>query len=350
MEAGAAILDAVPSHPHSHDGNVTKKRPTRHGVPELSERSARRVVREMSGYLGSYDPPLEKLDVPSQAVAHVLWGWWRWVIEQGLVVVEAKSPRRVAAVSPLVRSVGEHADLMVWLAATRDEGLQALHRQREQWQRQLWEDYEDAVGHGPAETPKPVGPAPPASATARRLDQELKDIQQRIGSFDGMVPYYVYRSTSDRVHANLGTARAYAPVDEDGIGRLNPGPDPESIETYRAAAVLDVALRCCQAAMVFKREVRDPGLDDQVSAWLGVLGIQDALPTRRQTAAEPPAVNVERLAGEAVTKVQRMQPDLIALSKHGHQCGTELASGIRRLISALDKLSNLLAPVEGSKS
>lgn len=338
----------MPSSPAGQDGNVTENGTTTQAAPELNERSARRLVHDISGYLRSYDPPLEKLDLDSQAVAHVLWGWWRWLSEQGLVVVEAKSARRVAAVSPLVRSVAEHADLMVWLAATRDEGLHALHRQREQWQRQLWEDYEDAVGHGSG-IPKPVGPAPPPSVTASRLDQELKDIQQRIGSFDGMVPYYVYRSASDRVHANLGTARAYAPVDDGGLGRLNSDPDPDRIDTYRAAAVLDVALRCCQAAMVFKREVRDPRLDSQVGGWLGVLGIDDALPTRRPTAARPAATNVERLASEAVTKVQRMQPELVAVCEHGHQRGAEVATGIRRLISALDKLANLLAPIGGSE-
>ena len=328
---------------------MTENDTTTHGFPEPNERSAGRVVREINAYLRSYSPPLEKLDVDSQAVAHVLWGWWRWLSEQGLVVVEAKSPRRVAAVSPLVRSVGEHADLMVWLAATRDEGLQALYRHREQWQRQLWEDYEGAVGQGPAGIPKPVGPAPQTSTTASRLDQELKDIQQRIGSFDGMVPYYVYRSTSDRVHANLATARAYAPVDDDGLGRLDPDPDTHAIGTYRADAVLDVALRCCQAAMVFKREVHDSRLDSQVSGWLGALGIEDTLPTRRQSAARPAANNVERLASEALTKFQRMQSGLAALSEHGHQRGAEVAPVLRRLISALDKLDNLLDPVDGSE-
>jgi len=329
---------------------VTENDATTQGVAERNERSARRLVRDISGYLRSYDPPLEKLDVHSQAIVHVLWGWWRWLSEQALVIVEAKSPRRVAAVSPLVRSVGEHADLMVWLAATRDEGLEAIHRQREQWQRQLWDDYEDAIGHGPDGIARPVRPTPQTSATASRLDQELKNIQQRIGSFDGMVPYYVYRSTSDRVHANLGTARAYAPVADDGLGLLLPEPDPHRIETVRAAAVLDVAVRCCQAAMVFKREVRDPSLDNHVSGWLGVLGIDDVLPTRWQTGSNPATNNVERLAGEAVTKFQRIQPELVALSEQGQQRGTEVANGIRRLIGALDKLANVLAPVDGSES
>jgi len=324
---------------------------TTEDVAERNERSARRLVRDINGYLRSYDPPLQKLDVPSQAIAHVLWGWWRWLSEQALVIVEAKKPGRVAAVSPLVRSVGEHADLMVWLAVTRDEGLSALHRQREQWQRQLWDDYEEAMGHGPAGIARPTGPSPQTSTTARRLDQELKDIQQRISSFDGMVPYYVYRSTSDRVHANLGTARAYSPVDDDGQGLLLPEPDKHRVETIRAAAVLDVAVRCCQAAMVFKREVQDPRLDRHVSEWLGVLGVDDVLPARRQADSTPSIPDVGRLAGEAVTKFQRVQPELLALSaKPQHRDTADVANQIRRLIGALDRLDNTLATVDRSHS
>lgn len=105
---------------------------------------ARRLVRDINNFVKSYDPPLADLAIENQAVAHVLWGWWVWMSEQALVVVQAKAPRRMAAVSPLVRSVSEHSDLMLWLHYTRNDGMEALHRQRQRWQRLLGRLREDS--------------------------------------------------------------------------------------------------------------------------------------------------------------------------------------------------------------
>ena len=91
---------------------------------------ARRLVRDINRFVKSYDPPLADLAVADQPVAHILWGWWVWMSEQAIVVVQAKTPRRMVAVSPLVRSVSEHADLMLWLHHSRNDGVEALHRQR----------------------------------------------------------------------------------------------------------------------------------------------------------------------------------------------------------------------------
>lgn len=108
-------------------------------------------------------------------------------------------------------------------------------------------------------------------------------MERRLASFDGGIPYYVYRSTSDVVHANLSTSRVYAPVDSGGTGRCLVEPEEEAILNLVNAMLADVAVRCCQAAMIFSREVVDPRLSDRVHAWLSRAGIEDALPAARWT-------------------------------------------------------------------
>lgn len=244
---------------------------------------ARRLVRDMNHFVKSYDPPLADLAVTDQAVVHVLWGWWVWMSEQAIVVVQAKTPRRIAAVCPLVRSVSEHADLMLWLHHSRNDGVEALHRQRQRWQRLLWDDYAKTHGGGPPGVDQQDFPAKPVEQLASRLDAELKNMEQRLTAFDAGTPYYIYRSTSDLVHANLGTSRVYAPVDLEGRGRCLIEPEQEAISTLVDGMLTDVALRCCQAAMIFSREVVDPTLEDRVHAWLGRAGIENELPAAQWT-------------------------------------------------------------------
>ena len=130
---------------------------------------------------------------------------------------------------------------------------------------------------------QPEFPAKPEDQPALRLDAELKNMEQRLTSFHAGTPYYVYRSASDVVHANLSTSRVYAPVDLEGTGRCLVEPDEEAISDLVDAMLADVALRCCQSAMIFNREVVDPRLEDHVQTWLSTAGLADSLPEARWT-------------------------------------------------------------------
>lgn len=329
------------------DNDVVTSTQTLHGeewsAPRV--RTARRLIRDINRFLKDYDPPVENLDLESQSVVHVLWGWWVWLSEQAVVIAEAKSARRVASVSPLVRSIGEHADLMLWLSETRADGVTALHRQRERWQRQLWDDYESANGHGPSGVDQPAAPARASTELGLRLDQELKSIERRLSSFDGIVPYYVFRSLSDSVHASLGTSRVYAPVYSDGTGRFENEPDPRAVDAFREAMVIDCAARCCQAAMIFKREVNDRRLDDQVGTWLSVIDLEDLLPTRRSMGESSATYDeVAQLAHEQLSLCGAIRETLDSAAE-GKVRQVEpgvLTAAIRRLIRASRDLSALV--------
>jgi hypothetical protein len=174
---------------------------------------------------------------------------------------------------------------MVWLSGVRGDGLDALYRAKQRWQGQLWDSYVEANGDAAGGIERPETPGK-QTGRAARVDHELGNIRDRAAAIEGAVPYYIYRSLSDYTHAGLGTSRAYAPVDGDGTGAFLGQPSASAVEAVGDAPVLDVALRCCLAAMVFQREVPDPVLAEKVQAWRSSLGVEDRLPTRKSALSD----------------------------------------------------------------
>jgi hypothetical protein len=98
-------------------------------------------------------------------------------------------------------------------------------------------------------------------------------------SFEGGVPYYIYRLLSGLTHAGLSTSRVYAPIEERYGPRFLNQPENPVSEAMANAPVLDVAVRCAQASLVFQREVNDPDLDTRMTRWCNDMGVALDLPT-----------------------------------------------------------------------
>lgn len=253
---------------------------------------ARWVIRDISKFVRAYDPPIEELPTERQPVAHMLWGWWLWLMEQALLVAEAKRPARVAAVLPLVRSVGEHSDLMLWLHAVGPDGIPALHAAAAHHQQQLWDAYVKETGDKPVGISRPEGPAPPANIAEIEARRHLDTVEQRLGMFEGGAPYYVYRLTSGLVHGGVSTSRVYAPVSPDGSGHVLHEPSPDTVQGLIPAVMLDCGIRCAQAAVVFRDEIQASSgpLETRTQVWLTRLGIDDQLPNLRSPSRRGPSV------------------------------------------------------------
>lgn len=248
---------------------------------ELDPKTCRRVIRDAHKYLEDYQPTFDLVVDGRQPVAHMLWGWGRWLAEQSIFVLRGSDKRTSLALEPLVRSVGEHADLMLWLSEVGPDGIQALHVAKQRHQQQLFDAYVRANGHPPEGGVERV----PDTYTLKSPEQlaafqEFENIETRASSFPTGVPYYVYRALSDLVHAGISTSRAFAPVDESGTGLVVKRPQRPDDHGWPEAALADCAVRACQAGLVLVRELREPPLEQQVQGWCARLGIADVLPDR----------------------------------------------------------------------
>jgi hypothetical protein len=92
-------------------------------------RAARLTVLSVQELLRVYEPPIRSVPEDRQPVVHVLWGWWKYLVDQAELVVREAQGRRFTTTAPLVRSIGEHADLMLWLADAGPEASQRFTQQ-----------------------------------------------------------------------------------------------------------------------------------------------------------------------------------------------------------------------------
>lgn len=257
-------------------------------MPTPERQAARWVIRDIAKFLKTYEPPIEDLPLDRQPVAHMMWGWWVWLSEQALLVAEAKRLARVAALVPVVRSVGEHADLMLWLHSVGAVGIPALHAAAARNQQLLFDSYAKENGQGPAGVSRQADPPPPASLKERDARRTLRNVEERMDSFEGGVPYYIYRLTSGLVHPGVSTSSVYAWVDEEATGYAEHEPSRE-VAPLIPAALQDCAIRSCQAAFVFRRELAggDALLSARVQQWATRLDQEDQIPTLRLSPLKP---------------------------------------------------------------
>jgi len=242
-------------------------------------RAARLTVLSVQELLRVYEPPIRSVPEDRQPVVHVLWGWWKYLVDQAELVVREAQGRRFTTTAPLVRSIGEHADLMLWLADAGPDGITALHAADQSAQQKLWDSYQRSEGHPPEGVPRPPDPVPMRTTRGEHALSGLRSVEQRMGSVEGGVPYYIYRLLSGLTHGGLNTSRVYAPVAENGSGRFLNRADKPVMEALADAPVLDVAIRCVQASLIFQREVQDPGLETKVTRWCNDMHISSELPT-----------------------------------------------------------------------
>ena len=106
----------------------------------------RRTIRDMHKFLRGFDPTLVHVPAQRGPVVHVLWGWWVWLTEQSLLVVKASDKVVGCSDDACRRSVGEHADLMLWLADAGVDGVKPLHISKQHHQQQLWDSYRASEG------------------------------------------------------------------------------------------------------------------------------------------------------------------------------------------------------------
>jgi hypothetical protein len=165
------------------------------------------------------------------------------------------------------------------LADTGADGVEALHIAKQHHQQQLYDAYVLTEGKAlPGVDRVPDTHVPETLAQSRALN-ELKNVEQRAALFEG-VPYYVFRTLSDQVHAGLGTSRVYAPVDSEGTGQLLKQPASYELHGWPDSALADCAIRCVQALLVLAAEVQDSVLQEAALAWCEGLGLDPDLPER----------------------------------------------------------------------
>lgn len=242
---------------------------------------------------------------------------------------------------PIVRSVGEHADLMLWLAEAGGDGIKALHISAQQHQQRLYDSYVEEQGAAPEGVTRQPDLYAPATTSEAEAVSGLGSVEQRAGSFEG-VPYYVYRALSNLVHAGLSTSRVYSPVDDQGTGQLLNTPSQGALHDWPKAALADCAVRCCEAALVFSREVRSLQLSEQVEAWCSSLGLSTQLPARITRSAQPPSWEVVRqAASNARTDVSAVNPILERLAAVPPASGD--AAFVLRVVRQVGKASRALS-------
>jgi hypothetical protein len=288
--------------------------PTRNTV---DPRVARQTVKSVQKYLRTFKPPIGGVPDDRQPVVHVLWGWWMYLVEQAMIVVSEAERGHGAATTPLVRSIGEHADLMLWLADAGPDGITALHAANQDAQQKLWDSYERSTGHPPEGVPRPPDPDPMRTTRGEHALSGLRSVEQRMESVEGGVPYYIYRLLSGLTHAGLSTSRVYAPVtDEFGPRWLNT-PDKMLSDSIADASVLDVASRCVHGSLIFQREVQDPGLETKVTRWCNDMHISSELPTfatpkDSQATTQDVAISARRILNMGLEPVSRVLETLAA--------------------------------------
>jgi hypothetical protein len=280
-------------------------------------RIARETVLSVQKLLRVYEPPISSILEDRQPVVHVLWGWWKYLVDQAELVVREAHGRRFATTAPLVRSIGEHADLMLWLADAGPDGITALHAADQNAQQKLWDSYQRSEGHPPDGVPRPPDPVPMRSTRGEQALSGLRSVEQRMGSAEGGVPYYIYRLLSGLTHGGLNTSRVYAPVAENGSGRFLNRAHKPVMEALADAPVLDVAIRCVQASLIFQREVHDSRLDNKVTRWCHDMHMSGELPTfappkDSPVTAEDVAISARRVLIMGLEPASRVLETLVA--------------------------------------
>jgi hypothetical protein len=280
-------------------------------------RVARQTVRSVQKYLSTYEPPIGNISDDRQPIVHVLWGWWIYLVEQSMVVVREAERGRFITTTPLVRSIGEHEDLMLWLADAGSDGITALNADAEEAQQKLWDSYKRSWGHPPEGLPRPAAPAQMKTTSEIHARSGLKSVEKRMDSVEGGVPYYIYRLQSGLTHAGLNTSRVYAPVTEEFGPRWLNTPDKVLSEAIADAPILDVASRCVHASLIFQREVQDPSLETKVTRWCTDMHISSELPTfsppkDSQATAEDVAISARRVLNMGLEPVSRVLETLAA--------------------------------------
>ena len=306
-----------------------------------SARISRRVVRDIYRFLQSFDPSLDNVSPERQPVAHVLWGWWMWLTEQSMFVVRVSNRPAGLVMFPVVRSVGEHADLMLWLSDAGLDGVMPLHVSKQKHQQNLWDAYVASEGHPPGGLDRMPDTYSLRSASEEEAYSRQESVEQRAASFEG-VPYYVFRAVSDLVHAGLATSRVYAPVEDDGTGRMLNVPNPTELHGWPDTALADCAVRCCQAALIFAREISDPQFSTQANAWCARLGVPPVLPARR-------AKERRSYTSEMVAQAARESREAMRLAQpvvEGLASGSPSAEDTARAYRSLRRLKSASTDVQ----
>lgn len=309
-------------------------------------RVAKQTVLAVQKYLSTYDPPIGKIPDNRKPVVHVLWGWWLYLVEQAMVVVREADRGRFTTSAPLVRSVGEHADLMLWLADAGSAGLTALYADTQAGQQKLWDSYERSEGHPPRGVERPPDPGPMRTTGEEHALSGLTSVEQRMRSVEGGVPYYIYRLLSGLTHAGLNTSRVFAPIDGDSGPHWLNSPDKVLSKAIVDAPVLDVAIRCVTACLIFQREINDPGLETKVTRWCNDMRMTSELPTLAspkdsRATAHDVAIGARRVLGMGLEPVSRV---LEILATDGLPADVDAAivlKSLRRLEGSARKLTAL---------
>ena len=309
-------------------------------------RIARETVSSVQKLLRVYEPPISSIPEDRQPVVHVLWGWWKYLVDQAELVVRESHGRRFGTTAPLVRSIGEHADLMLWLADAGPNGITALHAADQNAQQKLWDSYQRSKGHSPDGVPRPPDPVPMRTTLGEQALNGLNSVEQRMGSVDGGVLYYIYRLLSGLTHGGLNTSRVYAPVAENGSGRFLNRADKPVMEALAGAPVLDVAIRCVQASLIFHREVYDPALETKVTRWCADMHLSSELPTfatpkDSQATAEDVAISARRVLNMGLQPVSRVLETLAADGLPVDVDPATVLKTLRRLEGSAHKLTAL---------
>jgi hypothetical protein len=310
------------------------------------QRVAAQTVRAVQKYLSTFDPPLGKIPDSRKPVVHFLWGWWVFLVEQAMVVVREAEKGRFTTTAPLVRSVGEHADLMLWLADAGSDGITALEADTQEDQQKLWDSYEGSEGHPPDGVERQLDPHPMKTTGEEHALSGLTSAEQRMRSVEGGVPYYIYRLLSGLTHAGLNTSRVFAPIDQEFGPRWLNTPDKALREAISYAPVLDVAFRCVTACLIFQREIDDPGLETKVTRWCNDMRMTSELPTLAspkdsQTTAQEVAKSARRVRDMGLEPVSRVLEILAADGLPADVDAAIALKSLRRLEGSARRLTAL---------
>ena len=346
---GAISFELEQARPEGHNYGVKSESPVSpSAVPRRNTadpRVARQTVKSVQKYVQSYEPPINGVPGDRQPIVHVLWGWWMYLIEQAMIVVREVERGHGAATTPLVRPIGEHVDLMLWLADAGPDGITALHSANQDAQQKLWDSYERSTGHPPEGVLRPTDSSPMKTTSEVHARKGLDSVEQRMGSVEGGVPYYIYRLLSGLTHPGLNTSRIYAPVTEDGGHFLN-RPEKPTREAIADAPVLDVAMRVVGASLIFQREVNDPDLETRMTRWCGDMGLTGELPKLTPLKSSPETrQDVKNSAGTVLeTELEPLRDVLESLAADGLPGDVDpstAAKALRRLEGAAQKLTAL---------
>jgi hypothetical protein len=110
---------------------------------------AKDMIKSVHRYLAKYEVPFGHVRPEREPVVHVLWVWLIWLSEQATYVSRNADRASGLVLLPMVRSVGEHADAMLWLADAGDDGVLALHVSKQRHQQLLFDAYVFEQGHPP---------------------------------------------------------------------------------------------------------------------------------------------------------------------------------------------------------